>query len=529
MRKIIELDSGWQYSVSHGDSQSFADSSVAAGFPLCDSSPQAQHILRTSVKIPQEYTDGSVYLCFSDFWGDCELYIDKKLRCAGKSAGGNIYFDISEFVFAGEEAALTFIASPCCGYFAASGARLIFKNKSHFYPFNGTQCGMIIDSESASGGAHIHVRQRVINPLNYDIASFIVTDEKGCVLGSAASKPSQGSVDIDIPDSHFWNGPHDTEFLMLTASILRDSAVLDVVQQRFALRFPEIREDGFFCLNGRRIPISGMSVSLRQLEKVPVKRLMALADEQGANAFRVDASPNNLALIEECDKAGFALWLDLPSDIEGEVPASCMRQLSEHPSVIFVGIDGSGETVARENSGIITVNRRSSSYIAISDCSQAASLASDITKSTPAAVFAAENSTEAHEKIWAQLCSRAGLFAFFAEELFSCEEAAAPGLAGYEPTDAFYFYKSRFSSVPFVKIIPCEPQGKYADIKCCSNEASLSLTVNGKERKKYTATLTKGGLVIFGSVFLPSKENIVRVNGENSSDETEIIVTKRSK
>lgn len=532
MRKIIEFNTGWLFSRTYnGDENSFENSSAEAVFPIYDNSPDSHYILRGTFSLPGECSGSRVYLSLISLNGECELYSDKKRCGTGCSAGANVYFDVTDNVAAGEKNTFTVLASAYAGNFAVEGIQLLILGKSHFYPADGTASGITVRAEKTGDEVWLHFNQKVENPINYDIASYIVTDSSGTVIGSAASKPSQRDVTTQLSNAPLWNGPHDTACVMLTASILRDSAVLDMVQQSFGIRFPEIRQDGFFYLNSVRMPLSGMSLSSAECKKIPVASLMELANELGANAFRLSAGPHSLALIEACDRNGFAVWLDIGENVTGEALITCIRQYSAHPSVLSVCINAPEPGVTREEiqtecSGIIPVFVKDGEFISISDASAAASAAEKISPSSPAAVCVSGISAEDHEKIWAQLCSKAGLFAFFAEGLISYE-GVTPGISVCEPTDAFYLYKSCFSAVPFVKIIPCEPEGRYADIRCCSNEAFLSLSVNGRQRKKYTGTLTKGGLVVFNSVFLPSKENIVKITGENSSDETEIIATRK--
>ena len=174
-----------------------------------------------------------------------------------------------------------------------------------------------------------------------------------------ASGPSEIAQSLRIPAPRLWNGRADP-YLYTVAVTLSGGTGIDRVEEKFGVRTFRIDPDQGFFLNGRHMPLHGVSRHQDWLDKgwaltdADHERDMALIAEMGANTVRFAHYQHAEKWFELSDEAGMVVWAELPFVNKvsfGDMPASpelvanakaqlveLIRQNYNHPSVVTWGI-----------------------------------------------------------------------------------------------------------------------------------------------------------------------------------------------
>jgi beta-galactosidase len=215
-------------------------------------------------------------------------------------------------------------------------------------------------------GATVRVRTRIRSEATRALALVTtIRDAEGREIArssDAVHVGAQGEVSqsLTLAAPRLWDGRRDP--YLYTASVeLRDGeGLLDRVEERFGVRTFRMDANSGFFLNGRHLPLRGVSRHQDHLGRgwalTPADhaRDMALIAEMGANTIRFAHYQHAEDWFELSDETGMAVWAELPFVNKvsfGNAPASAelasnarhqmielIRQNYNHPSVVTWGI-----------------------------------------------------------------------------------------------------------------------------------------------------------------------------------------------
>ena len=218
--------------------------------------------------------------------------------------------------------------------------------------------------------ADVQVRTRLRNQAA-DGRSLTLTAElrdSGGRLAASASSPvaiaAQSATDavlrLPVARPRLWNGRDDPHLYRLSVVLSDGRRLLDRVDQSIGIRTFRFDPDLGFFLNGRHLPLNGVSRHQDWLGKgwaltaADHARDMALIEEIGANTVRQAHYQHAPEWFEEADRAGMVVWAELPFVNKvafGDRPASpelvanaraqlveLIRQNYNRPSVVTWGI-----------------------------------------------------------------------------------------------------------------------------------------------------------------------------------------------
>ena len=195
-------------------------------------------------------------------------------------------------------------------------------------------------------------------PVNADGCDILVElkDAEGNVVGSATTAAEEHThVLIDVKEPHLWNGMADPYCYTCTATILENGEAQDAVTVTYGYRSFHVNPDNGFYLNGKNVPLHGVSRHQDRLDKgwaiskTDHEEDCALIKELGANTIRLAHYQHDQYFYELCNRTGFVLWAEIPfisqfipTDEAYENTISQMTELVaqnyNHPAICFWGI-----------------------------------------------------------------------------------------------------------------------------------------------------------------------------------------------
>lgn len=206
---------------------------------------------------------------------------------------------------------------------------------------------------NADGSADVKVEVYAKNAGGAEIR-FIVSDAEGNEVAKTTTKETSFSFALNQP--HLWNSVEDPYLYETAAQLLGENGdVLDTVKTQFGLRNYSVHPEKGFFLNGRNIPLRGVSRhqcrenigwALTQKEQ---DEDIAIIAEMGANSIRLAHYQHNPYFYELCDKYGMVVWAEIPfisnfmdTQAAHDNTISQMRELViqnyNNPSICFWGI-----------------------------------------------------------------------------------------------------------------------------------------------------------------------------------------------
>ena len=181
-------------------------------------------------------------------------------------------------------------------------------------------------------------------------------DAEGNVVGTGSTEASEHAhVIIDIKDPHKWNGMADPYCYTAVASIVKGEEVVDTVTVTYGYRSFHVDANTGFYLNGKNVPLHGVSRHQDRLNKgwaiskEDHAEDIALIKELGANTIRLAHYQHDQYFYDLCDHTGFVLWAEIPF-ISQFIPTkeaynNTISQMTElvaqnynHPAICFWGI-----------------------------------------------------------------------------------------------------------------------------------------------------------------------------------------------
>jgi len=201
----------------------------------------------------------------------------------------------------------------------------------------------------ADAEASIAVRTRVATPRAVTL-SVSLDDDQGRTVASVSQKVDASDKVREVASAlrvawpHRWNGRADPYLYRLRVELSDGRRLLDRVVEPYGIRSFAIDPDKGFQLNGRALPLHGIS---RHQDR-PAKGWaivaadhaedMALAQELGANTIRMAHYQHAPEWFDLADRAGMVVWAELPfvnqvgwtdADAAPSLVANAREQLTE--------------------------------------------------------------------------------------------------------------------------------------------------------------------------------------------------------
>lgn len=571
MRNITEFNKNWLFCAETvSEEKAFSDTVVH--LPFFHNILTMPQCTFTKTWMPTEMDEGkTVYLEFTQISGEVEIYCNGTLLASRISPMHKFRIQLTLEADIRTEYKIEVKVKPAArkdGLFAFAGVSIITADSSHFGILQPGD-GIYINSVIKDGKGEINIETEVIRPNNYDVVSYTVYNASGYEVASATAKPTSPNTKIILDSPDLWEGQSGACIYTLKAVLRRDSAVLDETSTTFGIRDISVENDGFFHLNGFKLPLDGAELTDCSAVKSDTENLHHL----DGNALISAMLPTKTNLLSFCDKEGTLFWYCLPF---GKSIKSDMESFREflltyrnHPSLAFTVCPAEAdneyfdefiktaneyapETICAvrrnienaldsipEKAGLVLLDipykTQPEAYIAFNG------RLSELQEKYPEKAFAVfaesppksecsiKESAEHHIRLWQAFCRQKGVIAYFAGILSDEKNGEAKrGLVSNDRSevyDAFWFYKAQFSSEGFIKIVDpdiCETDSKFIDLKCITNRSNLRILVNGKD-KKYKSEKVADSIYVFRQLKLKPDLNIIEVSADDECDSIEII------
>lgn len=570
MRKRIDLRAAWKKEIFDGGEKNF---DLPLTLPIGD----VPETVRYSHTIVTDAADkNSVwYLELSAVSGAVTVTVDGEKAAAFTSRFAPVTVELTPCIRKGARQELALEIRPEAtpdGDFCFGGAALICTERSHFSPETGVT-PIEVRPAFDDAGVTIEVSAAVANPNNYDVVIFRLYSPDGILLDTENVRPTDCRAAFRLPAPMLWEGRHANFKYRVDAFLQRDAAVLDDVSVTFGLRDAELTRDGFYQLNGLKLPLYG--ALLRDAKNVgDAMDAMVSLD---ANAVFTGALDPACRLPEVCDRLGLMLIYRFPctgDERDFDELQRMLPLLRRHPSVAFIAYRS--DDVAYAKTFCRLVHEGAPGVFCAGESS--ALTAESITDAVPdalllnadavgfnhdfdalAARFAAlreahpayrylvfarppeclydvhstdprepdgsqEYFSRWHEKLWEVFGNQKAVVAFCAGPLTDDgPDAGRTGLITFDydlKKDAFWFYRTQVAPGGFAKLasLPARTAEKTIDVKCFSNLPSLSLSVNGKHRKRVQAQRLSESVFVFRDVRLRRRINTLVLTGRDAAD-----------
>ncbi len=242
---------------------------------------------------------------------------------------------------------------------------LISVDAAHIDLMDHGSSGVFVRTASVSAErAELELRIKLDVPRGTDIRT-IVTDRDGRTVAASPVEPVAAGRNthrqsLAIAQPRLWDGRRDPHLYTARVELLRRGQVVDRVEQRFGVRSFRVDADQGFFLNGRHMPLQGVSRHQDMLDqgwalsRADHERDMKLIEELGANTVRFAHYQHAQDWFDLSDESGMIVWAEIPFVNKvsfGDMPASpeftanARRQLIEmirqhynSPAVVTWGI-----------------------------------------------------------------------------------------------------------------------------------------------------------------------------------------------
>lgn len=204
------------------------------------------------------------------------------------------------------------------------------------------------------GGARFELKSFITNPGPDYTVLYSIYDKDGALVAGGARPTEDPNAVFAVPDAHLWS-PDDPYLYTVTAAIQRRNEAVDELTFRAGVRSFSVDPEKGFLLNGKPLPLRGVSRHQDRLYKGnALTREEHFEDakiikELGANTIRLAHYQHSQDFYDACDELGFVVWAEIPFiSVFNPDPAAhenCKSQLTElivqnfnHPSICFWGI-----------------------------------------------------------------------------------------------------------------------------------------------------------------------------------------------
>ena len=190
-----------------------------------------------------------------------------------------------------------------------------------------------------------------------------LSNAEGCLLLVELSKgerqlvkkafKASGIITIDCPKVKHWSPEHPIRYTC-RVTLLKIGKIVDQKEVKVGFRTAEFRKDGFY-LNGEKLFLRGLNrhqsfpyVGYAAPEKLQREDARILKEELGCNAVRTSHYPQSHHFIDECDRQGLLIFMEIPGwqhigdefwkKQAVENTREMVIQYRNHPSIILWGV-----------------------------------------------------------------------------------------------------------------------------------------------------------------------------------------------
>lgn len=169
------------------------------------------------------------------------------------------------------------------------------------------------------GGLYRDVNFIEVNEVHFDLfpvggeaIAVVIKDAEGNVVARGGA-PAVNHTDllISVKEPHKWHGMEDPYCYTALAKLLVGEEVVDEVEVTFGYRSFHVDSNTGFWLNGKNVPLHGVSRHQDRLDKgwaiskEDHEEDIALIKEVGANTIRLAHYQHDQYFYDLCDKTGF--------------------------------------------------------------------------------------------------------------------------------------------------------------------------------------------------------------------------------
>ncbi len=235
------------------------------------------------------------------------------------------------------------------------GVNLISVPKTHFeLEYYGGPGIQITPRPCEDGGAVFEMESWIAGGDENFTVMYSVLDARGKEVAAGVRPADDTKLTLYVPDVHLWE--IDSPYLYtVTATLQRRNEAYDEVTARTGVRSFSCDPEKGFIINGKEIPLRGVSRHQDQLYKGNALNRedhyedARLIKELGANTIRLAHYQHSQEFYDVCDEMGFVVWAEIPfisvMNPDPDAHQNCINQMKEliiqnynHPSICFWGI-----------------------------------------------------------------------------------------------------------------------------------------------------------------------------------------------
>ena len=235
------------------------------------------------------------------------------------------------------------------------GVNLISVPKTHFeLEYYGGPGIQITPKTCEDGGALFEIESWVAGGDENFTVMYSVLDARGKEVAAGVRPADDTKLTLYVPEAHLWE--IDAPYLYtVTATLQRRNEAYDEVSARVGVRSFSCDPEKGFIINGKEIPLRGVSRHQDQLYKGNALNRedhyedARLIKELGANTIRLAHYQHSQEFYDVCDEMGFVVWAEIPfisvMNPDPDAHQNCISQMKEliiqnynHPSICFWGI-----------------------------------------------------------------------------------------------------------------------------------------------------------------------------------------------
>ena len=235
------------------------------------------------------------------------------------------------------------------------GVNLISVPKTHFeLEYYGGPGIQITPKPCEDGGAVFEMESWIAGGDENFTVMYSVLDARGKEVAAGVRPADDTKLTLYVPEAHLWE--IDAPYLYtVTATLQRRNEAYDEVSARVGVRSFSCDPEKGFIINGKEIPLRGVSRHQDQLYKGNALTRedhyedARLIKELGANTIRLAHYQHSQDFYDACDEMGFVVWAEIPfisvMNPDPDAHQNCISQMKEliiqnynHPSICFWGI-----------------------------------------------------------------------------------------------------------------------------------------------------------------------------------------------
>ncbi len=235
------------------------------------------------------------------------------------------------------------------------GVNLISVPKTHFeLEYYGGPGIQITPKPCEDGGAMFEMESWIAGGDENFTVMYSILDARGKEVAAGVRPADDTKLTLYVPEAHLWE-IDDPYLYTVTAALQRRNEAYDEISARVGVRSFSCDPEKGFIINGKEIPLRGVSRHQDQLYKGNALTRedhyedARLIKELGANTIRLAHYQHSQDFYDACDEMGFVVWAEIPFiSVMNPDPAAhqnCISQMKEliiqnynHPSICFWGI-----------------------------------------------------------------------------------------------------------------------------------------------------------------------------------------------